>query len=90
MPKIARTYDYQDPRDPSYTFGRFERPDYEPRDSNGRRAERGQPFAPREAAQKVGFGTFPESLAEFIHMVLLRAAEQHKEVERVFSSEGKR
>lgn len=43
----------------------------------------------RDVAQKVGFGIFPESLAEFIHTVLLRAAEQRKEIERVFSSEGK-
>ncbi len=44
MPKIAGTYDYQDPRDPSDTFDRFERADYEPRDRDGGSAERGRPF----------------------------------------------
>ena len=44
MPKIARPYDYQDPRDPSDALDRFEQPDYEPRDKNGGSAERGQPF----------------------------------------------
>ena len=44
MPKIAGTYDYQDPHDPSDTFDRFTRPDYEPRDKNGGSAERGKPF----------------------------------------------
>ena len=44
MTKIARPYDYHDVRDPSDTFNRFERPDYEPRDKSGRSAERGKPF----------------------------------------------
>ena len=44
MPKIAGTYDYQDPRDPSDTFDRFEQADYEPRDKDGGSAERGRPF----------------------------------------------
>ena len=46
--KIARAFDYQDPRDPSDTRDRFELPDYEQRDKDGRFAERGQPFTQAE------------------------------------------
>jgi hypothetical protein len=38
----------------------------------------------RDVARKVGFSVFPESLAEFVHVVLLCAAEQQEEIGRVF------
>jgi hypothetical protein len=46
--------------------------------------------AAKDAARRVGFSLFPASLVEFLHSVLLHAAETEKEIRSVFPNGGAR